>query len=168
MSSTKRNRIDDGSDDISQLFRIYNFMVRQDLSELNWEEKEFKIMIKRQFGSGVSFRRYGKELKSGICETEVVSPPEQIEDNGIVIRSPIVGVFYCSPAPGAAPFVQEGDIVEAGRTLCIVEAMKLMNEIQTEMKCKILKVLITNGKSVQVDEPLFKVLPMGNQTTLGI
>ena len=160
MSKIKPKKKGNGSSDLSQLFRIYNFMVHQDLSELNWEEKEFKIMIKREFGSGVSFRRYGKESRSEVLEKEASAPAQQIEQDTIIIKSPIVGVFYSSPSPGAPLFVEEGDIVSAGETVCIVEAMKLMNEIQTETKCKILKMLVSNSQNVQVNEPLFLVLPI--------
>jgi len=160
MSKVKLKKNGKGSGDFSQLFRIYNFMVRQNLGELNWEEKEFKVIIRREFGSGVSLRRYGKESRSRVLEKEALAPTEQIAENTVIIKSPIVGVFYSSPLPEAPPFVEEGAIVSAGQTVCIVEAMKLMNEIQTETKCKILKVLISNGQSVQVNEPLFLVLPI--------
>lgn len=160
MSKIKVKKKGNGSSDISQLFRIYNFMVHQDLSELNWEEKEFKIMIRREYGSGVSFRRYGKESRSKVLEKEASVPAEQIEQNTISIKSPIVGIFYSSPAPQAPPFVEEGDIVSVGETVCIVEAMKLMNEIQTETRCKILKVLVSDNQNIQVNEPLFLVLPI--------
>jgi len=160
MSKIKPKKKGDGSSDLSQLFRIYNFMVHQDLSELNWEEKEFKIMIRREYGSGVSFRRYGKESRRKVLEKEASAPAEKIEQDTIIIKSPIVGVFYSSPAPGALPFVEEGDIVSTGETVCIVEAMKLMNEIQTDTKCKILKMLVSNSQNVQVNEPLFLVLPI--------
>ncbi len=160
MRKIKVKKKGNGSSDLSQLFRIYNFMVHQDLSELNWEEKEFKIMIRREYGSGISFRRYGKESKSKILEKEASAPAEQIEQNTISIKSPIVGIFYSSPAPQAPPFVEEGDIVSVGETVCIVEAMKLMNEIQTETKCKILKVLVSDNQNIQVNEPLFLVLPI--------
>ncbi len=160
MSKIKVKKKGDGSSDLSQLFRIYNFMVHQDLSELNWEEKEFKIMIRREFGSGISFRRYGKESRSKVLEKEASAPAEQIEQDTIIIKSPIVGIFYSSPAPEAPPFVEEGDIVSVGETVCIVEAMKLMNEIQTETKCKILKVLVSDNQNIQVNEPLFLVLPI--------
>ncbi len=160
MRKIKVKKKGNGSSDLSQLFRIYNFMVHQDLSELNWEEKEFKIMIRREYGSGISFRRYGKESRSKILEKEASAPAEQIEQNTISIKSPIVGIFYSSPAPQAPPFVEEGDIVSVGETVCIVEAMKLMNEIQTETKCKILKVLVSDNQNIQVNEPLFLVLPI--------
>ncbi|HUW22480.1 MAG TPA: biotin/lipoyl-containing protein [bacterium] len=160
MSKIKPKKKGNGSSDLSQLFRIYNFMVHQDLSELNWEEKEFKIMIRREFGSGISFRRYGKESRSKVLEKEASAPAEQIEQDTIIIKSPIVGIFYSSPAPEAPHFVEEGDIVSVGETVCIVEAMKLMNEIQTETKCKILKVLVSDNQNIQVNEPLFLVLPI--------
>ena len=160
MSKIKVKKKGNGSSDLSQLFRIYNFMVHQDLSELNWEEKEFKIMIRREYGSGISFRRYGKESRSKVLEKEASAPAEQIEQDTIIIKSPIVGIFYSSPAPEAPPFVEEGDIVSVGETVCIVEAMKLMNEIQTETKCKILKVLVSDNQNIQVNEPLFLVLPI--------
>lgn len=160
MSKIKPKKKGNGSSDLSQLFRIYNFMVHQDLSELNWEEKEFKIMIRREFGSGISFRRYGKESRSKVLEKEASAPAEQIEQDTIIIKSPIVGIFYSSPVPEAPPFVEEGDIVSVGETVCIVEAMKLMNEIQTETKCKILKVLVSDNQNIQVNEPLFLVLPI--------
>jgi len=160
MSKVKPKKKGNGSSDLSQLFRIYNFMVHQDLSELNWEEKEFKIMIRREYGSGISFRRYGKESRRKVLEKEASAPAGQIEQDTIIIKSPIVGIFYSSPAPQAPPFVEEGDIVSVGETVCIVEAMKLMNEIQTETKCKILKVLVSDNQNIQVNEPLFLVLPI--------
>lgn len=160
MSKVKVKKKRQVSGDISQLFQICNFMVNQDLSELNWEEKEFKIIIRREFGSGVSFRRHGKESTSTIPEEKVATPAEPVEKNAVNINSPIVGVFYRSPSPGASPFVQEGDIVSAGQTVCIVEAMKLMNEVQAETKCKILKVLASNARNVKANEPLFLVLPV--------
>jgi len=162
MSKLKVKKKSRGSGDISQVFQIYNFMVHQNLSELNWEEKEFKIIIRREFGSGVSFRRYGTESRSRVSERETMTPAEQVEKNAVSISSPIVGVFYSSPSPGVPAFVQEGDIVLAGQTVCIIEAMKLMNEIQAETKCKILRVLASNGRSVKVKEPLFIVLPISD------
>jgi len=73
------------------------------------------------------------------------------------IRSPIVGTFYRSPAPEAAPFVQVGSVVEPGAVLCIVEAMKLMNEIESDVSGKIVKILVENGQPVEYDQTLFLV-----------
>lgn len=76
------------------------------------------------------------------------------------IDSPMIGTFYEAPTPGAAAFVKAGDIVEKGQTLCIIEAMKIMNTIEAEFKCKILKVLIENGKPVEYNQPIFVVDPL--------
>ena len=73
------------------------------------------------------------------------------------IRSPIVGTFYRSPAPDAAPFVEVGSNVEPGAVLCIVEAMKLMNEIESDIRGRIVKVMVENGQPVEYDQPLFLV-----------
>ena len=73
------------------------------------------------------------------------------------ITSPLAGVFYRSPSPGAPPYVQEGEVVAAGQTLCIVEAMKLMNEITAEASCRILKILLENGQVVEPGQDLFHI-----------
>ncbi|RMF86325.1 MAG: acetyl-CoA carboxylase biotin carboxyl carrier protein, partial [Nitrospirae bacterium] len=77
-----------------------------------------------------------------------------------VVPSPIVGTFYRAPAPDAPPFVEEGDTVKAGQTLCIIEAMKLMNEVEAEKDCRIVKVLLEDATPVEYGEPLFVIEPV--------
>jgi len=89
-----------------------------------------------------------------------VQPAEtkkESEDNYYQIRSPMVGTFYRSPSPGAEPYVKEGDIVKKGQVLCIIEAMKVMNEIESDVTGRIVKVLVENGKPVEYNQPLFLV-----------
>jgi len=74
-----------------------------------------------------------------------------------IIKSPIVGTFYRAPSPDAKAFIEEGEIVEKGKTLCILEAMKMMNELESETQCKIVEVLVNSGDLVEFDQPLFKV-----------
>ena len=74
-----------------------------------------------------------------------------------VIKSPIVGTFYRAPAPDADAYVQVGDTVSAGSVLCIIEAMKLMNEIESDVEGKIVKILVENGKPVEYNQPLFMI-----------
>jgi len=76
---------------------------------------------------------------------------------GELITSPMVGTFYASPSPDSPPFVQVGDTVRKGQTLCILEAMKIMNELEAEYDCKILEVLVQDGEPVEYDKPLFRV-----------
>ena len=77
--------------------------------------------------------------------------------NGTVVKAPIVGTFYRAPAPGEAPFVEVGDIVRAGDTLCIIEAMKLMNEIESEVDGKVAEILVDDALPVEYDHPLFLI-----------
>jgi acetyl-CoA carboxylase biotin carboxyl carrier protein len=76
---------------------------------------------------------------------------------GELITSPMVGTFYAAPSPDSPPFVQAGDTVRKGQTLCILEAMKIMNELEAEYDCKILEVLVQDGEPVEYDKPLFRV-----------
>jgi acetyl-CoA carboxylase biotin carboxyl carrier protein len=86
-------------------------------------------------------------------------PGPQPEDGATVVKSPIVGTFYRAPDPNAAPFVSVGDRVKVGQVLCIIEAMKLMNEIEAEVAGEILRVHPENGQPVQYGDPLFTVRP---------
>ena len=76
-----------------------------------------------------------------------------------MVRSPIVGTFYESPSPGSPPFVKPGDVVEVGQVLCIVEAMKLMNEIESDIAGEIVKKLISNGRPIEYGQDLFVIRP---------
>jgi acetyl-CoA carboxylase biotin carboxyl carrier protein len=81
-------------------------------------------------------------------------------DEGLhIVKSPIVGTFYESPSPGSPPFVKPGDIVENGQILCIIEAMKLMNEIEADMAGEVVKQIVTNGQPVEYGQSLFAIRP---------
>jgi acetyl-CoA carboxylase biotin carboxyl carrier protein len=88
--------------------------------------------------------------------TEAVTAPEEKLQE---VKSPIVGTFYESSAPGVAPFVKVGDVVEVGQVLCIVEAMKLMNEIESDVAGEVVKIIAKNGQAVEYGLPLFAVRP---------
>ncbi len=83
--------------------------------------------------------------------------PPETPQKGIEIRSPMVGTFYRAPAPDADPYVEIGDTVQKGQVLCIIEAMKLMNEVEAEFPCKILDILVENAQPVEYNQPLFLV-----------
>ena len=87
------------------------------------------------------------------------APPPAVDPdaNLHIVKSPIVGTFYGSPSPGAPPFVSPGDHVEKGQVICIVEAMKLMNEIESDASGEVVKCLITNGQPIEFGQPLFAV-----------
>ena len=94
--------------------------------------------------------------KRSLHPKEAAPPPE---DGLHTVRSPIVGTFYEAPSPGAPPFVKAGDVVEVGQVLCIVEAMKLMNEIESDVAGEITKKLVTNGQPIEYGQELFVIRP---------
>jgi acetyl-CoA carboxylase biotin carboxyl carrier protein len=88
-----------------------------------------------------------------------IAPPAAAEEELHNVKSPIVGTFYEAPGPGALPFVKPGDQVAAGQVLCIIEAMKLMNEIEADASGEVVKVLVNNGQPVEYGQPLFAIRP---------
>ena len=80
------------------------------------------------------------------------------EPEGMIVKSPLVGTFYAAPAEDAAPFVSVGDLVKKGQTLAIVEAMKLMNEIESDFDGKVAEVYVENGQAVEYGQPLFRIV----------
>ena len=88
------------------------------------------------------------------------TPPSAESPVGTEVSSPMVGTFYRAPSPDAEPFVREGDVVTAGQTVCIIEAMKIMNEIETEVSGRVTKVLVENASPVEYNTPLFLIEPV--------
>ena len=97
--------------------------------------------------------------QSPAAAVPAVEASKEPADLGKTIDSPMIGTYYEAPSPGAASFVKVGDVVEKGQTLCIIEAMKIMNTIEADFRCKILKMLIENGKPVEYGQPIFVVEP---------
>ncbi len=93
-----------------------------------------------------------------IIESAPVVPVK--ESNLVEIKSPMVGTFYRAPSPDSEPYVKDGDVITPGKILCIIEAMKLMNEIEAEIKGKIVKILVENAQPVEYNQPLFLVEPV--------
>lgn len=93
------------------------------------------------------------------AETGASAKPQTLEEGQELVKSPIVGTYYDAPAPGAAPFVRVGDQVEPGHVLCIIESMKLMNEIECEIAGTIIAKLVENGRPVEYGEALFAIRP---------
>lgn len=102
-----------------------------------------------------------KEITEGKEKLPKQAPVlEEAKKNLVPIRSPIVGTFYRAPAPDASPYVEVGDIVKPGQVVCVVEAMKLMNEIETDVAGKIVKILIKNEEPVEYNQELFLIEPL--------
>ena len=158
-----------------EIRELIDFISSSGLDEVNIETQEFKISVKKN-----------QPVIKTITEapTVAVSAPQVVEtsanptpapaaipaqeaapsepeknSNYIEIKSPMIGTFYNTPSPDAEPFVKVGDSVKVGQTVCIVEAMKLFNEIESEYTGKIVEVLVENASPVEFDQPLFLVDP---------
>ena len=129
-----------------------------DITELQVEKEGIKIKIKREkyFGH-IEVPQSMLERKA--MKEEAIIP--EVEGNLFTVASPIVGTFYRAPAPDAAPFVEVGARVKKGQVLCVIEAMKLMNEIESEMDGIVARILVENGHPVEYGEPLFLIDPAG-------
>ncbi|MBJ6749634.1 acetyl-CoA carboxylase biotin carboxyl carrier protein [Geomonas anaerohicana] len=153
--------------DIKDLKMLIKMVTETDITEFELENADDKVVIKRGCSSA-QFQvqapvAYQYAPAAPIAAPAVpaaaaaAAPAAAEKEQGDVITSPIVGTFYRAPAPDAAPFVEVGQIVEKGQVLCIVEAMKLMNEIEAEFKCKILKICKENAQPVEYGDTLFVV-----------
>ena len=148
---------------IKKLVKIFN---TSGITDLEIEEEGFKIKIanKVRVSQGVvqpAVMQTGATISPAPAteETQTKEVPAESTNNYHEVRSPIVGTFYRAPAPDADSYVQIGDSVSVGSVLCIVEAMKLMNEIESDADGKIVKILAENGKPVEYNQPLFLIEP---------
>lgn len=131
-----------------------------DLAEIDYEDASVKIHITFDPPpSPVVAPTYiqAPHAPSAPAATATPTSESKAPDNAETINSPLAGVFYRAPRPDADPFVEEGSNVAAGQVLCIVEAMKLMNEITAERPCKIVKILVENAEAVEEGQPLFVI-----------
>ncbi len=140
----------------------YNEMLRSNLLELEIETPKGKIILKRVGPEMESSHSHSPRSAPRRKKTEVSSELNNSDElSGLVpISSPITGVFYRSASPQSASFVKEGDTVNPGSMLCIVEAMKVMNEIKADARYKIIRILVENAKPITKGQPLFQVEPL--------
>lgn len=136
------------------------------VSELHYEQGGVKIHLRK--GAGMPFEAVTAPVvaptvvvPASATPTVAASAPAatpQVE-NGVTLNSPMVGTFYRSPSPDAKPFAEEGGRIEAGQVYCIIEAMKLMNEVKAEVSGKVTKILVQNGQAVEFNQPLIVIDP---------
>ena len=168
--------------DFYQLERLMLFMSQHGLEEFEYAQGDLKIRLKKaavQAHAGapvlalpvapvapaqpvpVQVQPSAPPSQQGTANPAPPAPAPVTEEH--VIKSPIVGTFYTAPSPDAKPFVRVGDFVEAGQTVCIIEAMKLMNEIEADVSGEIVRALVENGQPVEYGEPLFALRPSGKK-----
>ena len=133
---------------------IINFIKKTDLDDVSIETENYKIRVKKN-SSSISEKVVHKSEIPKIIEKTT----EEKAGSNIIIKSPMIGTFYRSPNPESDPFVSEGDTIKPGQTICIIEAMKLFNEIESEVTGKVVKVLANDSSPVEFDQPLFEIDP---------
>lgn len=137
-------------------------MKRADLAEFELEESDFKLRLSRSFPATApnpAPQQIPAPPATTTAQGSIAPQPEESApvDESKLIKSPMVGTFYAAPSPDAPPFVKPGDGVDGDSVVCIVEAMKVMNEIKAETTGTIAEVLIENGDSVEFGQPLFRL-----------
>ena len=149
--------------DIEIIKKLLEIMKEENLTEIEIKKPFLKIKLSKEKMSfkGVPEIRKVEEIKEEIKEVKEVKQIKEEkkikEDNIYVIKSPLVGTFYRAPSPDSPPYVEVGDEVKKGDILCIIEAMKIMNEIESEVDGKIVEILVENAQPVEFGQPLFKI-----------
>jgi acetyl-CoA carboxylase biotin carboxyl carrier protein len=147
---------------IEQIEQLVNMIEQSSLTEFSYKDETVRITMSKLehppvVAAGGMPPMAPPPFHPGAPEGPAPQPQEEPEDEAVLITSPIVGTFYSAPAPDAPAFVKVGDHVKNGQTVCILEAMKLMNEIQSEFDCEIEAVLVSNEQKVEYGQPLFRV-----------
>jgi acetyl-CoA carboxylase biotin carboxyl carrier protein len=158
-----------------ELKELIDFLVEKDITEFELERGDLKVRVKR--GSEPIVVPVAAPAAAPVLSAPAAvpvaaapsatpqaapaaAPAEPAEEPGLhVVKSPIVGTYYESPSPGSPPFIKVGDTVSAGQVLCIVEAMKLMNEIESDVAGEVVKILVTNNQPIEYGQSLFAIRP---------
>src|SRR6266436_603853 len=170
--------------DLGQLERLLSFMSEHGLEEFEYAHADLRIRLKKAIPQPSAAPVLALPLAQAAPPQVIVThaptnapqaaaqagpAPAQpaaaaaVAEEEHIIKSPIVGTFYSGPSPEAAPFVKVGDHVEAGQTVCIIEAMKLMNEIEADIAGEVARLMVENGQPVEYGEPLFALRPTGKK-----
>jgi len=164
--------------DLGEIARVLDFMVEHGLEELEYQRDDLRVRLRRQ-GQGLgtpgglppglpgatSAPRKNLPANPGPAGAVAAAPAEtapapEAAENLHLVKSPIVGTFYAAPSPDSPPFVTPGEVVKRGQVLCIVEAMKLMNEIEADQAGEVVRQFAENGQPVEYGQPLFALRPI--------
>ena len=155
--------------DLKQIQDLVKMVNKSNISELSIEEKDIKITIKQKedkYVTGVPVQQVQAVQAAPVAASQAApaaAAPKAATpaaDNLLTIKSPMIGTFYRRPSPDKSNFVEEGDKVKSGKVVCIIEAMKLFNEIESEISGRIVKILVEDSTPVEYDQPLFLVEPI--------
>jgi acetyl-CoA carboxylase biotin carboxyl carrier protein len=150
--------------DLKDIKAIIDLMKKNSITEFELERQDSKIRLKRGLNGGTPTVQYDEPAAAGITVSPPISPAstvalQPVATGEVDIKSPMIGTFYRAPSPEAGNYIEVGTEVNADTIVCIIEAMKVMNEIKAEIKGVITQVLVESGKPVEFGQPLFKVRP---------
>ncbi|MEY3647396.1 MAG: hypothetical protein RLZ13_278 [Bacteroidota bacterium] len=147
---------------------LIDYISNTGLAEVKIKTEEFELSVKKYADAATAapapqvFAAAPAPAPAPVAAAPIAAAPSPAPSSNLVeIKSPMIGTFYLTASPDAAPFVTEGGSISAGKTVCIIEAMKLFNEIESEISGKIVKILVANASPVEYDQPLFLVDPAG-------
>ena len=155
--------------DIRKVKKLIELLEQSDVAEIEIHEGEESVRISRQVSGGAAMPFYmpqgmpmpmaGAAPQPAAAPASAQSAGDDGEDaiTGKLVRSPMVGTFYRAPSPGSKAFVEEGQSVKAGDTLCIIEAMKILNQIESDHSGTVKRILVENGQPVEYNQPLFLI-----------
>ncbi|MCG6895591.1 MAG: acetyl-CoA carboxylase biotin carboxyl carrier protein [Thiocapsa sp.] len=149
--------------DIRKVKKLIELLEQSDVAEIEIHEGEESVRISRQGSATMPLYMpqagpMAAAPVAGPATAGAVDEDEELEAmDGEIVRSPMVGTFYRAPSPGSKPFVEEGQTVQAGETLCIIEAMKILNQIECEQGGTVRRILVENGQPVEYNQPLFVI-----------
>ena len=139
--------------DLQKISKILDLIEKTGFSEVEIEQGDLRIKARKRFPRSVREKETGPTIETQANTKTIL----EANENQTIVRSPLVGTFYRSPSPGAPVFIEVGDMVKKGQALCIIEAMKLMNEVEAEADGKIVSIYIENAQPVEYAEPLFLI-----------
>ena len=164
--------------DFKSIQELLRFINKSDLTEVEIQQKDFKLRVARKPGEGMIISQMpAPQVMPQMIQPQMMHQPQQIAapaqeqpakqeegktpaaQNLHTFKSPIIGTFYRTPGPDKEPFVKVGDVVKKGQVLCIIEAMKLFNEIESDVDGKIIKILVESAQPVEYDQALFLIEP---------
>ncbi len=148
---------------VKEIKEMVNLMNENGLVELEIEKEGMRIRLKKTSSGVEGFNGPIVVERQAIGEAgprQIAEPTKEVSVKTVEVKSPMVGTFYRAPSPEAAPYVEVGQNIEPGQVICIIEAMKLMNEIKSEVRGKILEVLVDNAEPVEFGQPVFLIEPL--------
>jgi acetyl-CoA carboxylase biotin carboxyl carrier protein len=149
--------------DLNQVRELLAILNQTDVEELCLKSSDFELTIRKGSSSSAAAVPTATAAPTAVAATEpvalILSPvaPGMVDKNWVEVTSPMVGTFYRASGPDEPPFIEVGDVIRKGQAICIIEAMKLMNELEAEINGEVMEILVENGKPIEFGQPLMRV-----------